>query len=148
MSIHNVLLTGAGGFIGSHLAQDLVERGAKVRAFVRYNSRGDSGFLKQLDPKIKSEIEIVSGDLNDPDAVARAVNGCDTVFHLGALMQKQVGKQDLEQRAAALQYQRDGHVLLQHDEAEQYMCQRQHDCGYGPEMPRDQAQLRFPFARV
>jgi dTDP-glucose 4,6-dehydratase len=86
MTLQNVLLTGAGGFIGSHLAQALVESGAQVRAFVRYNSRGDPGLLRQLDPHILQQIELVSGDLNDPDAVSRAVAGCETVFHLGALI--------------------------------------------------------------
>ncbi len=84
--MNNVLLTGAGGFIGSHLAEALVSRGAKLRAFVRYNSRGDAGLLKQLAPDLLKEIEIVSGDLADPDAVLRAARGCDTVFHLGALI--------------------------------------------------------------
>jgi len=86
MTMNNVLVTGAGGFIGSHLTQALVERGAQVRAFVRYNSRGDPGMLRQLDPHIFQSIELISGDLNDPDAVTRAVSGCDTVFHLGALI--------------------------------------------------------------
>lgn len=84
--MQNVLLTGAGGFIGSHLAEALVGRGVKLRAFVRYNSRGEAGLLRQLDPAVLGEIEIVSGDLADPDAVRQAARGCDTVFHLGALI--------------------------------------------------------------
>lgn len=84
--MRNVLLTGAGGFIGSHLAERLVQEGVKLRAFVRYNSRGDIGLLRQLDPRILNEIEIISGDLTDTDAVRKAVQGCDTVFHLGALI--------------------------------------------------------------
>jgi nucleoside-diphosphate-sugar epimerase len=81
-----VLVTGAGGFIGSHLTERLIEQGAKVRAFVRYNSRADPGFLKQLSPSILEEVEIIGGDLRDSHAVSRAVAGMDTVFHLGALI--------------------------------------------------------------
>lgn len=81
-----VLLTGAGGFIGSHLAEALVTRGARLRAFVRYNSRGDPGLLRHLDPALLKEIELISGDITDADAVRKAVSGCDTVFHLGALI--------------------------------------------------------------
>lgn len=81
-----VLLTGAGGFIGSHLAEALVRQGCKLRAFVRYNSRADVGLLRQLDPQILQEIELVAGDITDPDAITKAVRGCDTVFHLGALI--------------------------------------------------------------
>jgi dTDP-glucose 4,6-dehydratase len=82
----NVLLTGAGGFIGSHLAEALVRQGARLRAFVRYNSRGDPGLLRQLDPRVLAEIELVSGDLSDADAVRKAAAGCETVFHLGAII--------------------------------------------------------------
>jgi NAD dependent epimerase/dehydratase len=81
-----VLLTGAGGFIGSHLAEALVQQGVHLRAFVHYNSRADPGLLRQVDPHILKEIELLSGDLTDPDTVSRAVRGCDTVFHLGALI--------------------------------------------------------------
>ena len=84
--MQNVLLTGAGGFIGSHLAETLVMQGARLRAFVRYNSRGDPGLLGQLAPQVLREVEIISGDLTDADAVQKAVSGCDTVFHLGALI--------------------------------------------------------------
>jgi dTDP-glucose 4,6-dehydratase len=84
--LKTVLLTGAGGFIGSHLAEALVTRGARLRAFVRYNSRGDPGLLRQLNPALLKEIELISGDLTDADAVRKAVTGCDTVFHLGALI--------------------------------------------------------------
>ena len=82
----NVLLTGAGGFIGSHLTEALIAQGVHLRAFIRYNSRGDTGLLKQLDPHFQKEIELVTGDITDQDAVRKAVAGCDTVFHLGALI--------------------------------------------------------------
>lgn len=81
-----VLVTGAGGFIGSHLVEALARAGSKVRAFVRYNSRNDSGWLEAIDPAVGSEVEIFRGDLVNPEAVASAVGGCDVVFHLGALI--------------------------------------------------------------
>jgi NAD dependent epimerase/dehydratase len=81
-----VLVTGAGGFIGRHLTEHLVTAGARVRAFVRYNSRADSGLLKQLAPKILDQIEVVAGDLRDQHAVSQAVAGSACVFHLGALI--------------------------------------------------------------
>ncbi len=82
----SVLVTGAGGFIGSHLVETLVRRGAKVRAFVRYNSRGDGGLLRELEPKVLEQVEIIAGDLRDEEAVRKAVKGCQVVFHLGALI--------------------------------------------------------------
>ncbi len=82
----NVLVTGAGGFIGSHLVEALIARGANVRAFVRYNSRGDAGFLQELDAMTLKQIEIIGGDLRDEDAVRKAVHGRQVVFHLGALV--------------------------------------------------------------
>lgn len=81
-----VLVTGAGGFIGSHLAEALALAGASVRAFVRYNSRNDYGWLETCDPKVIAHIEIFRGDLVNPEAVTAAVRGCDTVMHLGALI--------------------------------------------------------------
>jgi NAD dependent epimerase/dehydratase len=81
-----VLLTGASGFIGSHLAEELVTCGASVRAFLHYNSRGEEGNLKYLASEIRREIEVVYGDLTDPDAVKKAVRGATHVFHLGALI--------------------------------------------------------------
>jgi NAD dependent epimerase/dehydratase len=79
-----VLVTGSGGFIGSHLTELLVGQGAKVRAFVRYNSRNDPGMLVYLDPEKLEEIEIVPGDLRDPESVTSAVSGTEIVFNLGA----------------------------------------------------------------
>jgi len=81
-----VLLTGAGGFIGSHLAEQLVQTGVELRAFMHYNSRADIGLLGQIDQRGLSNIEFVYGDLTDADTVRQAVKGCDTVFHLGALI--------------------------------------------------------------
>ncbi len=83
---HRILLTGAGGFIGSHLAQRLVELGAAVRALVRYNSRNDWGLLEQLPPEILKQIEVIPGDITDPFGVGRAVQDCTMVFHLAALI--------------------------------------------------------------
>lgn len=79
-----VLVTGAAGFIGSHLVEALVAAGHDVRAFVRYNGRDDRGHLDRIDPTIAASIEVVRGDLKDGDAVRRAVAGCEWVFHLGA----------------------------------------------------------------
>ncbi|ORX24528.1 NAD-dependent dehydratase [Thermoanaerobacterium sp. PSU-2] len=79
-----VLVTGAGGFIGSHLAERLVEIGAKVKAFVRYNSNNNWGWLEKS--KYKDEIEIYRGDIRDYDSVRDAMKGVDVVFHLAALI--------------------------------------------------------------
>lgn len=81
-----VLVTGAGGFIGSHLAEQLVRDGATLRAFVRYTSRGDHGNLEELPADVRSEIDVFVGDLVDPEAVASALTNIETVFHLGALI--------------------------------------------------------------
>jgi len=81
-----VLLTGAGGFIASHVVEALVARGARVRAFVRYNSRGDAGSLRLLAPEILAHVEIIAGDLRDLPAVQEAMRGVQTVLHLGALI--------------------------------------------------------------
>jgi len=81
-----VLVTGAGGFIASHLVETLVKRGADVRAFVRYNSRGDPGLLSMLPAELLSTIQILPGDLRDQKAVIQAMKGTTHVFHLGALI--------------------------------------------------------------
>lgn len=81
-----VLITGAGGFIGSHLTERLVTEGAQVHAFVRYNSRGDFGLLSFLSPDLIENIEIIAGDLRDLPAVQAALTDVSHVFHLGALI--------------------------------------------------------------
>ena len=81
-----VFVTGAGGFIGSHLTESLVDHGADVRAFVRYNSRNDPGLLRLLPPERLDRVRILMGDLRDADAVRRAVRDVDVVFHLGSLI--------------------------------------------------------------
>ncbi len=79
-----VLVTGAAGFIGSHLTEELVRRGATVRAMVHYNSAGSRGWLDHS--TVKGEIEIVAGDIADRDSVKGAVIGTEVVFHLAALI--------------------------------------------------------------
>lgn len=81
-----VLVTGAGGFIGSHLVELLVREEAAVRALVRYNSRNDRGLLELVAPESLAEVDVVFGDIRDVEAVAQAVEGCDLVFHLAALI--------------------------------------------------------------
>jgi dTDP-glucose 4,6-dehydratase len=81
-----VLVTGAGGFIGSHLVERLVELGAHVRCFVRYTSRNVIGLLRLLPPQVFHQLDLVYGDLRDADAVRRAMDGRQIVFHLGALI--------------------------------------------------------------
>ncbi len=80
----NVLVTGAGGFIGSHLVERLVEIGAKTSAFVHYNAQGSAGWLDQSPQR--TEFEIIAGDICDRDTLARAVKGKEVIFHLAALI--------------------------------------------------------------
>ena len=81
-----VLVTGADGFIGSHLTELLVNEGYNVRAFVYYNSFNSYGWLESLPSNILSKIEIYSGDVRDPYRLRKAVEGCEIVFHLAALI--------------------------------------------------------------
>jgi len=82
----HVLVTGAGGFIGSHLTERLVAEDARVRVFLRYNSQAKRGWLDEAPPEVQNQIEVVWGDLKDPEAVRQAVKGSEIVFHLGALI--------------------------------------------------------------
>jgi dTDP-glucose 4,6-dehydratase len=81
-----ILITGADGFIGSHLTEELVRCGYDVRAFVFYNSFNSWGWLDYAEPEIKKKIEIFAGDIRDPYGVKQAMKGCDVVFHLAALI--------------------------------------------------------------
>ena len=82
----NILITGADGFIGSHLTEYLVSTGHHIRAFVYYNSFNSYGWLDSLPKNVKSKIEFFSGDIRDPNGVREAMKGIDTVFHLAALI--------------------------------------------------------------
>ncbi|MFQ5691484.1 MAG: GDP-mannose 4,6-dehydratase [Nitrospinota bacterium] len=79
-------MTGAGGFVGSHLAERLLREGARVRGLVRYNSRGDAGFLSEIPEAHRGRLEVVAGDLNAEETVRRAIRGTQVVFHLAALV--------------------------------------------------------------
>jgi NAD dependent epimerase/dehydratase len=81
-----VLVTGAGGFIASHLVEALVTKGARVSAFVRYNSRSDPGLLALLPSESLVKVEVIAGDLRDLPAIQQAMRGVTHVFHLGALI--------------------------------------------------------------
>ncbi|MEZ4410408.1 MAG: SDR family NAD(P)-dependent oxidoreductase [Polyangiales bacterium] len=86
MTARRVLVTGAGGFIGSHLVEALVARGDTVRAMVRYNARGDLGHLADIAPAARGAVEVVSGDITDPVFTRASARGCEVVFHLAALI--------------------------------------------------------------
>jgi len=81
-----ILITGADGFIGSHLTEELAKQGAKVKAFVLYNSFNTWGWLDTLDKSILNDIEIFTGDIRDPHGVKKAMQNCDVVLHLAALI--------------------------------------------------------------
>ena len=83
---NRVLVTGADGFIGSHLTEELVKSGEKVTAFCLYNSFGTLGWIDTLPKEIRSEIEIFTGDVRDPNGVRTAMRGQQRVFHLAALI--------------------------------------------------------------
>src|SRR5689334_14450644 len=81
-----ILVTGADGFIGSHLTEALVRMGYDVRAFVYYNSFNSWGWLDSLDESLKKSLDVFAGDIRDPHGVRIAMTGCDVVFHLAALI--------------------------------------------------------------
>ena len=80
------MVTGAGGFIGSHLTEALIKHGCNVRAFVRYNSSGSWGWLEHLSEESRSRLDVFAGDITDPYGCMKAMEGVDVVFHLAALI--------------------------------------------------------------
>lgn len=83
---HTVMVTGADGFIGSHLTEELVRSGERVKAFCYYNSFNSCGWIDTLPPEIRDEIEIFMGDIRDPNGVRTAMAGQERVYHLAALI--------------------------------------------------------------
>ncbi|HEY6977116.1 MAG TPA: NAD-dependent 4,6-dehydratase LegB [Chitinophagaceae bacterium] len=81
-----IIVTGADGFIGSHLVEELIQQGVKVKAFVYYNSFNNWGWIDSLEKNIQKEIEIFSGDIRDAYNVKKAMEDCDMAFHLAALI--------------------------------------------------------------
>ncbi len=79
-----ILITGSGGFIGSHLVELCLKQNYQVKAFVRYNSMNDWGWLREVTPK--DNLEVITGDVRDYDLVYKTMKGCDSVFHLAALI--------------------------------------------------------------
>ncbi len=84
--MNKILITGADGFIGSHLTELLLRRGHAVRPFVLYNSFNSWGWLDELPKEIRSELDVFAGDVRDPNGVRSAMRGCDRVLHLAALI--------------------------------------------------------------
>ncbi len=83
---HKVFVTGACGFIGSHLVEQLVRNGAEVKALAFYDARGTTGWLEDISPEVAENMDIVSGDVRDAEHMSRSMRDVDTVFHLAALI--------------------------------------------------------------
>jgi NAD dependent epimerase/dehydratase len=86
MRIKNVLVTGAGGFIGSHLVEELIDFNTNVVAFVRYNSRNDWGMLETISKDKLDQVDVITGDIRDFNSIERAVKDVDVVFHLSSII--------------------------------------------------------------
>jgi len=86
MTQKKILVTGADGFIGSHLVESLIKKGFSVKAFALYNSFNSLGWLDSLDDTLKAQIEIFTGDIRDPYGVKKACQGCNQILHLAALI--------------------------------------------------------------
>jgi NAD dependent epimerase/dehydratase len=84
--VKKILVTGADGFIGSHLTEELVRKGYETKAFVLYNSFNSWGWLDYCEPEVKGQFEVFSGDIRDPHGVRKAMEGCEAVLHLAALI--------------------------------------------------------------
>ena len=83
---YRILVTGAGGFIGSHVTELLRREGHRVRALARYNGRGDVGHLRHVPQSLRAGLEVRLGDITDPFLMRDLVAGCDIVLHLAALI--------------------------------------------------------------
>ena len=81
-----IFLTGADGFIGSHLAESLVKKGEEVKALVQYNSFNSWGWIDSFENELKKNIDIFEGDIRDSFSMKKAMKGCDVVIHLAALI--------------------------------------------------------------
>src|SRR5678816_3895444 len=86
MRARKILVTGADGFIGSHLAEQLVRGGHQVRAFVFYNAFDSRGWLDHAEPAVRDALEVFAGDIRDPHGVKQAMRDCEVVMHLAALI--------------------------------------------------------------